>query len=158
MWSSRVVNHEPYDPSPCHFKNKLTSFLPPKVCIIFKSQRVFTIKDLHTNTWNRTVISRKISQPLCKCKRSNLMELEQVPVYRGKAQSLQFSIMWNRDILLCFKISLTLEFGFPCLLLYKRSDVFATYFTYSSWIIGKSKFQSSTYIHFRLQVLQREFH
>lgn len=44
------MNHEPYDPSPCHFKNKLTSFLPPKVCIIFKSQRVFTIKDLHTNT------------------------------------------------------------------------------------------------------------
>lgn len=89
------------------------------------------------------------------CKRELLMEeLEQVPVYRGgKAQSLQFSIMWNRDILLCFKISPTLlslgsfKFGFPCLLLYKTSDVFATYFTYSSWIIGKVSFSHpQTYI------------
>lgn len=57
---------------------------------------------------------------------------------------LQLSIMWNRDILLCFEISLILlslcpiGFRFLCLLLYKRSDVFAIYFTYTAvWIIGR---------------------
>lgn len=66
----------------------------------------------------------------------------------GKDIILQLSIMWNRDILLCFEISLTLlslcptGFSFLCLLLYKRSDVFAIYFTYSSWMIigGKVSF------------------